>query len=110
MNIDEIYLKIANNIIDAIGSEWAIATINCKLAPNYGGFKCVYKEDISSIVDHDFDISFETFEAFEILHKITTEDGASKWNRATFTLYSTGKSSTNFEWDQELADEIGATS
>ena len=96
--------------MDAIESEWAVAIINCELSVGNGDFKCVYKEDCNSDVDYDFDISFETFEAFESLHKITTEDGKNKWNRAKFTLYSTGKFGIEFEWDQGLADEIDAFS
>lgn len=95
MNIDEIYLEIAYAIIDAIKSKWAIAIVDCKLAENTGDFKCTYKEDIDS--DVDVDCSFEMFTAFESLHKMTTEGGKNKWNRAKFTLYPTGKYSIDFE-------------
>ena len=40
------------------------------------------------------------------LHEITTEGGNNKWNRAIFTLFSTGKFDMEFIWDQELNDEI----
>ena len=108
MTIDEIYLQIAQAIVDEIKEEWAVATINAKILNNYGGFKCVYKKDENADVDYDFDISFKTFEAFEKLHKITTEDGGSDWNRAKLTLYPTGKFNVEFEWDQELSDEIAS--
>lgn len=108
MTIDEIYLQIAQAIVDEIKEEWVVATINATILNNYGGFKCVYKKDENADIDYDFDISFKTFEAFEKLHKITTEDGGSDWNRAKFTLYPTGKFNVEFEWDQELADEIAS--
>ena len=108
MTIDEIQLQIAQAIVDEIKEEWAVATINATILNNYGGFKCVYKKDENADVDYDFDIIFKTFEAFEKLHKITTEDGGSDWNRAKFTLYPTGKFNVEFEWDKELADEIAS--
>lgn len=63
MTIDEIYLQIAQAIVDEIKEEWVVATINA---------------------------------------------GGSDWNRAKFTLYPTGKFNVEFEWDQELADEIAS--
>ncbi len=109
MTVDDIYLEIAHSIIDAIETQWSVAIITCELAEDAGAFKCIYKEDIDSAVDHDFDVSYETFKAFEKLHEITTS-GENDWNRAKFTLYPTGKFSIDFEWDQGLADEVEANS
>lgn len=109
MTVDNIYLEIARSIIDAIETQWSVAIINCELAENSGAFKCIYKEDNDSAFDYDFDITYETFKAFEKLHEITTS-GGSNWNRAKFTLYPTGKFSIDFEWDQGLADEVEANS
>ncbi|MCC5453124.1 antitoxin YezG family protein [Rheinheimera sp. UJ51] len=110
MTVDEIYLEIAHNIIDAIETQWTVAIITCELAEDAGRFKGIYKEDIESAVDHDFGVSYETYKAFKNLHEITTEGGENKWNRAKFTLYPTGKFSIDFEWDQGLANEIQANS
>ena len=101
MNIDEIYLKIVHNISDAIETQWSVAIITCELAEDAGEFECIYKEDIESDVDHDFDVSYETFKTFKKLHEITTS-AENHWNRAKFTLYSTGKFSIDFEWDEKL--------
>lgn len=109
MSVDEIYLEIAHNIIDSIETQWSVAIITCELAEDAGAFKCIYKEDNDSAVDHDFDVSYETFKAFENLHEITTS-GENDWNRAKFTLYPSGKFSIDFEWDQGLADEVEANS
>ncbi|MCF2902728.1 antitoxin YezG family protein [Pseudoalteromonas sp. OFAV1] len=106
MTIDDIYAKIAHNISNTIENDWAVASIDCELSEGAGRFKCVYKEDNDSVVDYDFDISFKTFEAFENLHKITTERGENNWNRAKFTLYRTGKFNVDFAWDQSLDDEL----
>lgn len=103
MTVDDIYLEIANSIIDAIETQWSVAIITCELAEDAGEFNCIYKEDNDSAVDHDFDVSYETFKVFEKLHEITTS-GENDWNRAKFTLYPTGKFSIDFEWDQGLAD------
>ncbi|MBF89689.1 MAG: hypothetical protein CMG75_08565 [Candidatus Marinimicrobia bacterium] len=106
MTIDDIYLKISQHIVDTIDAKWAVAIINSEIHVGAGHFNCVYKEDVSADVDYDFDSSFELFEAFENLHKITTEGGENNWNRAKFTLHPTGKFNVEFEWDQVLADEI----
>lgn len=106
MTVDEIYLKIANNIVDTIKSQWCVAIMTCEYDDGAAHFKCVYKEDNDSDVDYDFDVSYETFKAIERLHKITTEGGENAWNRVIFTLYPTGKFDVNFEWDQAYADEI----
>lgn len=106
MTAEDIYLKIAQHIVDTIDVKWAVAIIDSEIHAGAGSFKCVYKEDENSDLDYDFDSSFELFEAFESLHKITTEGGENDWNRAKFTLHPTGKFDIEFKWDQELADNI----
>tara|TARA_Y100001973_G_C5194020_1_gene332951 strand:+ start:297 stop:632 length:336 start_codon:yes stop_codon:yes gene_type:complete len=108
MTIDDIYLKISQHIVDTIDANWAVAIIKSEVHQGAAHFNCVYKEDENSDLDYDFDSSFELFEAFERLHKITTEGGENDWNRAKFTLHPTGKFDIEFQWDQELADEIAS--
>jgi len=108
MTIDEIYLQIAQAIVDEIEGDWFVAIINATITNNHGGFETEYKKHENDDTYNYFEISFQTFEAFEKLHKITTEDGGSDWNRAKFTLYPTGKFNVEFEWDQEFADEIAS--
>jgi len=108
MSTDEIYLTIAQHIVDSIDAEWTVAIIDAEIHEGAGKFKCVYKEEESADVDHDFDSSFALFEAFESLHKIMTGSGENKWNRARFILYPAGKFDIEFKWDQELADEIAS--
>jgi hypothetical protein len=108
MTIDDIYLKIARNISDAIENQWSVAIVTFELEEDAGEFECIYIKDLNLGIEHDFDVSYETYKAFDNLHKITTEGGGNKWNRAKFTLYPTGKFSIDFEWVQDLADEIEA--
>jgi hypothetical protein len=105
MSIDEIYLKIAHNISDAIKTQWCVANVTFEVEEDAGDFECAYIEDLDSGVEHDFDVSYETYKAFKNLHEITTAGGENKWNRAKFTLYPTGKFSIDFDWDQSSADE-----
>lgn len=110
MSIDDIYLEIAQDISDSIEDEWGIAVVTFEIEEDAGEFDCIYKPQIDSEREYDFDIGYSTYKAFERLHKITTQGGVNKWNRAKFTLFPTGKFSIDFEWDQNIADEIEANS
>ncbi len=94
MCIDQIYKKIACNISDAIDAQWSIAVVIFDYEEDAGEFECVYKN--GSGVEHDFDISYETYKSFESLYAITTEGKENQWDRARFTLYPTGKFNIEF--------------
>jgi hypothetical protein len=110
VNIDEIYLRIAQNISDAIDQSWSVAIVQFEYEEDAGEFDCVYKIDESSDIEHDFEVNFETYKSFKELHAIMTQGDSNKWNRAKFTLYPTGKFNIDFEWDQSLADEVNSNS
>ncbi len=95
MSIDEIYIIIASNISDAIDDHWSIAVVTFDFEEDAGEFECVYKTESGS--EYDFDISYETYKAFDMLHDLTADDKEDKWNRAKFTLYPTGKFNIDFE-------------
>jgi hypothetical protein len=54
------------------------------------------------VEEFDFQLTFDVLE----LHKITTEGGNNKWNRAVFSVQPDGAFDMEFIWDQELQDEI----
>ena len=61
--------------------------------------------------DKVFDLYVQNFDpevdfAIMELHKITTEGGKNKWNRAVFSVQPDGAFDMEFIWDQELQDEI----
>lgn len=105
-NINSIYHSIASAIVSNIDDGWVEATLKAELYGDATKFKGFYFSDERKVNKRFFKISHQLFDFFEELHLILTEGGVSKWNRATFTLEPTGKFNIDFEWDQEMADEI----
>lgn len=97
MTIDEIYLKIAQDIYDAIEGEWSLARLTFEYDEGAGEFESVYKKDVESNEELSFDVGYDTFNAFHELYRITTEGQESKWTKAIFTLYPTGEFGIDFE-------------
>lgn len=106
-SVDEIYLNIGQGILDTISGRWVEAYIFAEVFDGASNLKGEYNLDGSIKY---FEVNDDAFDDFEDLHEITTEGGENKWNRAKFTLYPTGKFNIDFEWDQDLADEIEANS
>ena len=107
--IDELYLDIAQRIIDTIDDDWSKAIINFQYFNDAGKYTGRYFSS-NSDEEKDFKVGFKSYKDFKAIHAITTEDGSNQWNRAKFTLHPTGEFSIDFEWDQALADEIKANS
>lgn len=107
ITVDEIYLNIGQCIASAIEGEWVEAYIFAEVLEDAANFKGEYTVHGERKY---FEVADEAFEDFEKLHKITTEGSNNQWNRAKFTLYSTGKFNIDFEWDQALEDEIKSNS
>lgn len=109
-SIDEIYKNIAQNIVDSAPDVWTEASIDVERdaddAIELGGG---YRTDTNDFVSFKFrNFDRRIIRDFHELHAITTEGGSNPWNRAKFTLYSSGKFSIDFEWDQSLDDEVKA--
>lgn len=108
MTVDEIYENIGQSLFNVIENEnWDEAILNIEfVGEGVIGYNGHYisnslKEDISV---RQFPREIRNW--IRELHEITTEGGNNKWNRAIFTLFSTGKFDMEFIWDQELNDEI----
>lgn len=104
---DEIYQAIADNIKAVIGEEWAYAELNIEtlgtMVSFIGEYMNANKEKKQIDVDEfDFQLTFDILE----LHRISTEDGINKWNKATVHLTSEGNFNMEFIWDQQFYDEI----
>lgn len=110
MRLDKVYRTIANNISDAIEAQWYSASIIFEVEDDACSFFCVYIQDVDSVVRHYFNVNYELCMAFKDLYEVTTEDEKTKWNRAKFTLKSTGEFNIDYEWDQCMADEAKANS
>lgn len=103
MTVDEIYEKIGHAIVDSIEvDDWNKAQLALEVVGNSVDFKGYLNEN------ERFDApgGFLLAKSILNLHAITTEGDNNKWNRAIFTLFSTGKFDMEFIWDQELNDEI----
>ena len=101
--VEDIYKSVAIGIINNIEAEWEKAHIFVEYFEDSANFKGEYiQKDKTGF----FEVSDQAFDDFDELYQITTEDSDNKWNRAKFTLEPTGKFNIEFEWDQELADEI----
>jgi hypothetical protein len=103
--IDEIYLGIAQAIVDSIEGKWDVAKVEVEYIVNTAEFDCVYV-DANSKAEKDFDVGYQMYKDFKELHGITTEGGSNPWNRASFTLNPDGEFSIDFKWDEELAQEF----
>ncbi|ODS10613.1 hypothetical protein [Vibrio scophthalmi] len=105
-NIDTLYLSIARNIINNTSSSWDSAEINAEVFDGTvklkGGYHC--NNIFTTFKFRHFDRKI--ISDFESIHLITTENLDNNWNRAKFTLEPSGDFNMEFEWDQELADEI----
>ncbi len=107
MTVDEIYLKIGQEIFNVIESEnWEKARLEIEvLGDGVVGYTGDYieKNDVENIDVENID---DKDEWLIELHKITTEGGNNRWNRAVFSITSEGQFDMEFIWDQELNDEI----
>ncbi|WP_161787483.1 immunity protein YezG family protein [Endozoicomonas numazuensis] len=107
MTIDDVYAGIGQQIADAISDDWSEAWLFVEFFEDAANFKGEYN---SNSERKFFKVGYKAYKSFKKLYEITTEGESNRWNRAKFTLYPTGKFNINFEWDQDLADEIAANS
>ncbi|NTS77887.1 DUF600 family protein [Catenovulum sp. SM1970] len=106
MNVDEIYLEIVQKMVSSINDVWTEASINFEYLGDSAEYNGRYLKTDNKIQQYQFKVGYQTYKLFKQLHHITTENSENKWNRAKFTLEPSGKFNIDFEWDQDLADEI----
>ncbi|MGI9280230.1 MAG: immunity protein YezG family protein [Endozoicomonas sp.] len=105
--VDEVYASIGQQIAGAISEYWSEAWLTVEFFEDAADFKGEYSS--KSELKY-YEVPDDIFDDFERLYEITTEGESNRWNKAKFTLYPTGKFNIDFEWDQDLADEIAANS
>lgn len=113
MTIDEIYLSIGEEITSAIIEEsWEEAQLHFKVVGDgVVGYTGEYFDQYNNPKDIDvFSINPDIHDWLCELHELTTEGGNNRWNRATFTLFPDGEFDMEFQWDQDLDDEIKSLS
>jgi hypothetical protein len=102
--IEEIYMGIAEHLTSQLSEGWKECKIESEFFVDAAEFDVTYINSEDKILD--LNGGYNLFKLFKEMHVITTENSENKWNRAVFTLEPTGKFNIDFEWDQELADEI----
>lgn len=109
LKIDEIYSSIAQNMIDNLPPTWLESFIDIERDADdaielSGGYSSLDSE-FTSFRFRDFDDRIVN--DFHEIYNIMTEEGDHhKWNRAKFKLTPDNKFSIDFDWDQNLADEV----
>ncbi len=103
-SIDEIYLDIAQHCTDQIEDEWNSIKVEVEYFVTAAEFDVSYQNTRNDTVD--LNAGYNLFKLFQRLHALTTENSEQNWNKGTFTLEPKGDFNMEFEWDQELADEI----
>lgn len=99
--IDEIYLSIAQAVVDSIEESWVLAKIEVAYFDDSAEFDCVYVRT-GSKEEVDFNVEYQMYKDFKALHKITTENNSNLWNKALFSLKPSGDFSIDFKWDDNL--------
>lgn len=104
--VNEVYEFIGKCIFDEAPSAWDSASLKIEALDGMvglkGGFDCG-----GEFISFDKLLgSFELMEGVETLHRITSVDSESQWNKAEYILKPSGKFKVNFEWDQEMVDEV----
>ncbi len=108
MTADEIYLKIGQEISNVIESgNWTNARLEIEIVGEgvvgyTGDYFANNEQKDMSVENIDDDIT----DWLNELHKVTTEGGNNKWNKAIFTLTPDGQFDMEFNWDQELHDQV----
>ncbi|MBW8186309.1 immunity protein YezG family protein [Shewanella nanhaiensis] len=102
--IDSIYTAIAQHMLNQIDEEWSGCKVDVEFFEGAAEFDTSYISEQG--VECDLKGGYPLFKLFKELHELTTDNQDNKWNRAKFSLEPSGKFNMEFEWDQELADEI----
>jgi hypothetical protein len=102
--VDEIYLSIAQAVVDSIQESWDLVKIEVEYVDDTAEFDCTYVRSDSE-EEVDFDVEYQMYKDFKVLHEITTEGNSNLWNRALFSLKPSGDFNIDFKWDEELAQD-----
>lgn len=101
---EEIYLDIANLIVDAIEDEWKNAVLYIEFFGDSIELEERYESD--HLAFKDFKVHHSILNLLKELDSIINPRNTKPWNRAKFYLEPDGEFEMEFAWDQKLADEI----
>ena len=98
------YEKIASLLLQQVSGGWNKIELNCEFFGDAAEFDIECEHSDGQV--KDLHGGYNLFKEFEKLYKVTTQNPKNNWNRAKFTLEPDGNFDIEFEWDQDLADEI----
>ncbi len=106
-NLSEIYHFIGNVLSSNTEGDWKETLLNIEVLEGYCSYEASYVTTDNVTKDMDvFEFPDNFGDNLMAIHKVTTEGGTNRWNRAVFKLWPDGKFDMEFIWDQELHDEI----
>ena len=105
-SVNEIYILLGSSIIDNSPKHWSKAILTLEVQPKYSSYNGVFEtpnriQDVSV-----FDFPIEIGEAIISLHRITTNGGHNKRNKAKFTVTPDKQFEIEFIWDEEWQNEV----
>lgn len=104
--MEDFYLVIGQYLVDNIQSEdWTKIILNIEISEKYRGFSAIYETKDGEIIDSDMDFSIEFGKKVKEFFLYTKDNNFTPYNRAVFTLESSGDFNMDFKWDQELQDK-----
>ena len=104
-NIELIYDRIANAIIDEVPEEWEVATVTATFYPDGITWEPEVKTPTGELLS--FDVSMELTRAFRELRRKFKDSNKPLWGQASFIFQSDGK--FNIKWGYENCDKNGDT-
>jgi len=99
MEIEEIYSEIGNSIANSIPTGWKKAWIEAEVEDDNANFTCRFINALG--VKDQFNTDFDTYQLFSELRDQFENTKGGKWDKAIFTLDSTGKFDIEFEYNEE---------
>jgi len=99
MEIEEIYSEIGNSIVDCIADGWQKAWIEATVEDDNADFTCRFINESGK--KDQFDTTFETYQLFNELRNHFENTKGGKWDKAIFTLESSGKFDIEFGYNEE---------
>lgn len=106
--VSQIYNEIGNTLkVNVKVDDWIEAFLKIEKHEGVVGYNGGYIANDEKFISFKLrDFPEETEDNIKELHKITTEGGHNRWNRAVFRMWPNNKFEMEFIWDQALDDEI----
>lgn len=106
---NDFYHQIGQILVDEMEKEnikWSKIVFEYEVSENYCSYGGLYTNDKNEKSRlEDLDIPYIIGDVIIEFYKYTKNNNFTPYNRAVFTLESSGDFNMNFKWDQELQDK-----